>query len=107
MRQNRPRNAGVVSVLIAAVVLLAIYTLLGTVDLVFVENGKEVSRQKGVSVISEIELPDGDISCTIGEETKNIDDVADLKTEIGIMVATNLLTFKWQEKENIITINSK
>lgn len=107
MKLIRPRNAGTISVVIAIVVLVAIYTLLGTVDLVFMQNGKEVSRQEDVNVFSTVELPEGDLSYTVDGATKTLGDPFELKTSIGVMVLNNFISLKWQEEDSVISIDIK
>lgn len=107
MKYQPPRNAGLISVIAAAVVLILVYTLLGTVDLVYVDGNREIYRQKDASVISDYEIPEGDFVYTSGDETKELGDGSDLKVDIGIKVLMNLVTFKWNETDNVIIFEAK
>lgn len=102
MKSKVPASAGIISVVIAVVVIVVIYALCGTVDLVVMKDGKEVSRQEDVSMVSNIDLPEGEL--TYGSENQPLDNLADLKVEIGVTVVTNLVSFKWQESDNVIII---
>lgn len=107
MKQKPSINAGLFSVIFAVVILVAVYTLVGTVDIVFVKNGKQDSRMNDVNIISEITLPEGNLSCVVDGKTKNFNTVEDLKMHIGTTLITNFINFKWGECDNIITINQQ
>ena len=107
MKQNTPRSAGVISIILAFTLLLAIYTVLGTVDVVFMKDGKETVVCEDVNVFSELHLPEGELSYTADGETKAIESAADLRVEIGKTVLVNFICFKWDEADNVITITQK
>ena len=107
MKQKIPRSTGIISVVVSVLIVLTIYTLLGTVNLVFMKDGRQVSRQEGVNMFSDIELPEGELTYTVNGETKPLEYIGDLKAEIGVTVLTNFLSFKWQERDNVITITQE
>jgi hypothetical protein len=107
MKQQLPVNAGVLSVIAALLIILIVYTLLGTVDLVFMHEGRQISRMDNVNLLSEITLPEGDLTYTVGEETGSFETVEDLKGQIAVTLLTNLFGFKWQEIDHVITINQE
>lgn len=107
MKQQLPVNAGVLSVIAALLIILIVYTLLGTVDLVFMHEGRQISRMDNVNMLSEITLPEGDLTYTVGEETGSFETVEDLKGQIAVTLLTNLFGFKWQEIDHVITINQE
>jgi hypothetical protein len=107
MKQQLPVNAGVLSVIAALLIILIVYTLLGTVDLVFMHEGRQISRMDNVNMLSEITLPEGDLTYTVGEETGSFETVEDLKGKIAVTLLTNLFGFKWQEIDHVITINQE
>ena len=107
MKSKIPRSAGIISVIVAAVILVLVYSLLGTVDLVYMQDNREIYRQKDVNVLSDIEIPEGDFVYTSGDETKPIQDENELKKDICITVLTNLVTFKWNELDYVITFKAK
>lgn len=107
MMQIRPRKAGLISVVLALLIITVFYAAVGTVDLVFKQNGREVSRQENVSMISDITLPEGNLTYTADGETKEIGYVTDLKAEIGVTVLKNFINFKWQERDNVIVITQE
>ena len=107
MKQMTPRSAGIISILLAVVILLAIYTLLGTVDLIYMKDGKQSAVQEDVRVFSEIHFPEGELSCTANGEETAINSVNDLRVQIGATVLSNFLSFKWSEDDNVIIINQQ
>ena len=107
MKQQLPVNAGVLSVIAALLIILIVYTLLGTVDLVFMHEGRQISRMDNVNLLSEITLPEGDLTYTVGEETGSFETVEDLKGQIAVTLLTNLFGIKWQEIDHVITINQE
>ena len=107
MKQQLPVNAGVLSVIAALLIILIVYTLLGTVDLVFMHEGRQISRMDNVNLLSEITLPEGDLTYTVGEETGSFETVEELKGQIAVTLLSNLFGFKWQEIDHVITINQE
>ena len=107
MKDKLPGNAGILSAIAAVLIIVVIYTMLGTVDLVYMQGNKEISRQENVSVFSDIELPEGEFSYSVNGETKELEDINTLKTDIGITVITNLFSFKWQKMDNIIVLTAE
>lgn len=107
MKQQLPVNAGVLSVIAALLIILIVYTLLGTVDLVFMHEGRQISRMDNVNMLSEITLPEGDLTYTVGEETGSFETVEELKGQIAVTLLSNLFGFKWQEIDHVITINQE
>ncbi len=107
MKKQKPaRSAGLISVLLAVVIILAIYTVLGTVDLVVLKpDGNQDHVIEDVNILSDIELPEGELTYTVNGEEKPLENIADLKADIGITVLTNFFSFKWQERDNVIIIN--
>ena len=107
MKQVNPRSAGIISIILAVVLLLGIYTLLGTVDLVYMKDGKQSAVQEDVRVFSEIHFPEGELSCTVNGEETAINSVNDLRVQIGATVLSNFLGFKWTEEDNVIIVNQQ
>ena len=108
MKLKLPKSTGLLSIVAALALILVIYTLLGTVNIVVVDaEGKEISTQEDVGVFSEIHVPSGELSCTVNGEEKPIEDINTLKVEIGKTVLMNLVTFKWQAEDNVITVTQK
>ena len=107
MKQQLPVNAGVLSVIAALLIILIVYTLLGTVDLVFMHEGRQISRMDNVNMLTEITLPEGNLTYTVGDETEAFETVDDLKAQIGVTLIGNLFSFKWQEIDHVITITQE
>ena len=107
MKNNFPGNAGIMSALTVVVLILIIYAVLGTVDLVFIQDGRQISRMDNVNMITEITLPEGNLTYTVGDETKPLESVEDLKSQISITLISNLFSFKWQEIDHVITITQE
>lgn len=113
MKNKAIRFAGVVSIFAAIALMISVYALCGTVDLVFV-NGEEEYRQENVSVFSDIDVYTGD-----GEEPINYTFVSggetvplkgnemDLKVKIATTLIENLFTFKWEEWDQVITLTAE
>ncbi len=107
MTQRVPQSAGIISIILAVVLLLTIYTFLGTVDLVYMKDGKQSAVQEDVRVFSEIHFPEGELSCTVNGEETAINSVNDLRVQIGATVFSNFLSFKWTEEDNVIIVNQQ
>lgn len=121
MKDIKYKNAGIL-VTIAGIVLVAvIYLSLGTVDLVYTNGSREVYRQEGVNLISQIEDPmenmpeefitseDMKFTYTSGKKTEifNPEEPQNIKGEIVKTLAKNLFSFKWSDDKYVITINVK
>lgn len=110
MKDISPRNAGLVSAILALVIIICIYTALGSVDIVFKQGERQVYRLDDVSVFSELTVPEGDDNVyTYGEEgnEKEFGDTPEFRFHIATTVLLNLVTFKWDEASNIIELNAK
>ena len=115
------KKAGVLIAIVSLVMVLGLYAVLGTVDLVYTNGDREIYRQEGVRIISTIEDPmekmdeefitgeDMKFTFTSGKKTKTFDpaDPKELKTEIVKTLVVNLVTFDWKEANYVITINAK
>lgn len=111
MKDIMHRNTGLISAVLALVLLLLIYTVCGTVDVVFMQGEREVHRMEDVRVfsnleVSEDELADMDFTYTSGEETKTFGDNFEFRFEIAKTVLLNFVTFKWQEYDQVIVLNA-
>ena len=103
MKQITPKKAGIISVVLAIVLLLAIYICLGTVDIVFMKDGKESATQDDVTVFSDIHFPEGESFIQAdGEEVAVADEMA-LRVEIGKTLLMNFISFNWAEENYVIT----
>ena len=104
------RNTGIVSLIFAVIILLIIYTLVGTVDLVFREDGREVYRIEDANVFADLTIPDEDgasfyYSTDLGE--KMFSDSIEFRIEIAKTVFTKLINFEWEEMDSYIVLNQK
>lgn len=121
MKDIKFRNAGILLAIVGIVLVVAMYLMLGSVDLVYTNGDREVYRQEGVRVISKIEDPmdnmaeefitgdDMKFTYTSGNKTEtfNPDDPDNIKVEIAKTLAKNLFSFKWTEDKYVITVNVK
>lgn len=119
MKDIKYRKTGVITAIVGIVLVAVIYLMLGTVDLVYTNGEREVYRQEGVRVISQIEDPmenmseefitgdDMKFTYTSGKKTEtfNPDEPGSIKGEIVKKLATNLISFDWSEDKYVITIN--
>lgn len=104
------RNTGIASLILAVVILLVIYTLTGTVDLVFRKDGREVHRIEDASVFADLSIPDGEsksfyYSTELGE--KQFSDSVEFRIEIAKTVLTKLINFEWEEMDSYIILNQR
>ena len=94
--------------ILAIVLIILLYSVLGTVEVVFENDDFVISRQENVRVISNIEMPDEATEYyVVGAEDVIIDEVGDIKGEIMKTLILNLVTFKWQESDHIIVLHAK
>ncbi len=107
------RNAGIGSFLLALILVLVIYTLLGTVDLVFMKGDFQVARMEDVRVFSNLELDAEDVitgeelEYTYGEDAKPFESDFSFRLEIAKTLIVNLFTFKWEATDNTIVLTAK
>lgn len=116
-------RAGIISSLVAVVLIICFYAILGTVDLVFIKEVKEgnkvisneVARIENASAISDLELTRWDIkdyeelefTYGEGENQKDFADNFELRFEIAKTVVINLVTFNWDDADQVIIFKSK
>lgn len=107
------RNAGIVSAVLALVLVLAVYTLLGSVDLVFMKGDFQVARMDDVKVWSDLTLDAEDVitgeelEYTYGEDNKDFNGDFNFRLEIAKTLIVNLFTFKWEATDSIIVLTAK
>lgn len=112
MKSIIPRYAGIVAAILAVALILAVYAAFGTVDLIFVKDGYEVSRQEDVSLFTEIEPYTGDgeeaysyVYQYNGEEFVLSENGANLKEHIVYTLVTNLVTFQFGDEADDFVID--
>ena len=112
MRDIVRRNAGIISVLLALVLLLVVYTLLATVDLVFMKGDFQVARMEDVRVFSDLTLNAEDV--ITGEELeytygdgKTFEGDFSFRIEMAKTLIVNLFTFKWDDADRVIVLTAK
>ena len=84
--------------------------MLGTVDLVFKQDGREVYRLDDVNIFSDLTIPEVEGSVyTYGADgsEKEFSDSIEFRFEIGKTVLLNFLSFKWDEPDNYIELTEK
>ena len=103
----------IASVIAAVALLISIYAVLGTVDLVFMNGSEEVYRMEGVNMLSDIELPSDEVDENMeftyvsGEETKDFGDPTEFKFHIAKTLVENLFSFKWEKLDHRIILTAK
>lgn len=122
MKDIMYKKASVIGAVLSIVLLIVIYALLGTVELVYVNGDREVYRQENVRVISKIDDPVENMSEEFlaegetmsftylsGNEKKTLDveKPGDLKVEILKTLVLNLFSFKWEEQSYVIEFTAK
>ena len=112
MKLRAPRDTGsplaVLIAILSIVLMIFLYSVFGTVEIVFENDDFVISRQENVRAISDIEIPDeADEYYVVGAEDVIIDDADDIKAEIMKTLVLNLFTFKWQEDDHIIKLHTK
>lgn len=94
--------------LFAMALMLLLYSLLGTVEVVFENDEFVIDRQEDVRVISTVEIPDEATEYyVVGNEEVVVDEPSDLKKQIMKTLILNLFTFKWQESDHVIVLHTK
>ena len=106
MKSLIPRYAGIVAAIVAIALVLGVYAMFGTVDLVFKNSdGFEVGRQENVSLFSEIELEPGHTYLYEGLVIN--EDQSSVKKDIPLCLIVNAATFNWDNEANDIVIDVK
>lgn len=119
----RPRAAGIVSVILALILLLSIYVGFARMDLVYMSRGQEVYRQEGAYTFSEYDYPpvafDHDGSPSTADKPLNFHytdrglwfefEGATLRFRFRIAktVFKNLITFKWDESNYVMVLQDR
>ena len=112
MKEINRRNAGLFAALLGIIVVLLVYTLLGTVDLVFMKGDLQVARMEDVRVISDLQLDAEDVltgeelEFTYGEGKTYAADM-NLRFEIAKTLVVNLFTQKWDNADQVIIFEAK
>ncbi len=112
MKEIARRNAGLFAALLGIIIVLLVYTLLGTVDLVFMKGDLQVARMEDVRVISDLQLDAEDIltgeelEFTYGEGKTYAADM-NLRFEIAKTLVVNLFTQKWDNADQVIVFEAK
>lgn len=115
MKEINRRNAGLLAALLGIIVVLLVYTLLGTVDLVFMRGDLQVARMEDVRVISDLQLDAEDVITeealnyiyTYGEDGKLYAADMNLRFEIVKTLVVNLFTQKWDNADQVIVFEAK
>lgn len=109
MKDISPRSAGVFSAILALVLILLIYLMLGTVDIVFKQGDNQVYRINDVSVFSELTVPETDSVYVLTTDAGEVEfsDSAEFRFEIGKAVLVNFFSFKWDPQDNYIELYAK
>lgn len=112
MKEIARRNAGLLAALLGIIIVLLVYTLLGTVDLVFMKGDLQVARMEDVRVISDLQLDAEDVltgeelEFTYGEGKTYAADM-NLRFEIAKTLVVNLFTQKWDHADQVIILDAK
>ena len=112
MKEITRRNAGLFAALLGIILVLLVYTLLGTVDLVVMKGDFQVARMEDVRVISDLQLDTQDVitgeelEYTYGEGKTYAADMT-LRVEIAKTLIVNLFTQKWDNADQVIIFEAK
>ena len=93
--------------------IVLIYSLFTTVDLSFVNDGVEIYRIENVNYHSEIEVPEDKVDPAIdftyakGDEKVEFKNDNEFKRHIAETVFDNFISFKWNEADHVIVLESK
>ena len=122
MKDIMYKKAGIGLAILGLVLIVLIYTLLGSVDLVYVVGEREAYRQENARVVTKIDDPvecmseeflleGGSVSFTYksGDDTKtlNTEKPFEIKMEIAKTIVKNLFTFQWKEQNYVINFTAK
>ena len=106
------RNAGFLAAILGIVLILLIYIMLGTVDLVFMKDGFQVARMDDVRVFSNLELdPDEvitgeELSYIYGENSEPFKGDFKFRIEIAKVLVINFFTHKWEPTDYVIVLKA-
>lgn len=109
MKDRASRNAGIIAGVLAVVLILLIYALVGNVDLVFKKDGHEVYRIENATVLSDLTIPEDNsvyYYTTEGDEIQ-FEDSFSFRFEIVKVVFVNFFNHEWQEHDNYIELNAR
>lgn len=114
MKEITRRNAPFYIGLLGIIIVIVLYTLLGTVDLVFMKGDFQVARIENVRVFSDLELDTEDViggeelQYTYGEGKDEKPYKADmnLRLEIAKTLVINLFTKKWEVTDQVIILKA-
>jgi hypothetical protein len=113
MKEIVRRNAGLFAALLGIILVLVVYTLLGTVDLVFMKGDFQVARTEDVRVISDLQIENviedvkiEELEFTYGEGKTYAADMT-LRVEIAKTLVVNLFTQKWDAADQVIILEAK
>ena len=109
MSNQKVRNAGIIAAILAIVIIIVAYALVGSVDLVFKKGGIESYRIEDAGIFSELTIPeDGTVYVytTDGGEIQ-FGDTMEFRAEIAKVVFMNFINFEWQEHDNYIELHAK
>ena len=110
MKEIMRRNATVFSALGGLLLIFVLYTIFGTVDVVFMKGDLEVARMDNVNFVSKLQLDEedfitgADLTYTYesGEEVKTYKADFEFRTEVSKTVTHNLVAPAVQKIANFV-----
>ena len=115
MKNQIHRSAGSISAVIAVVIILAIYVMVTTVDLVFIKDDHQIYCMEDVGVFSDVTVDPAEVeggqdleyTYVSGDMVKDFENSTDFKIEIAKTIFLNLVTFKWEPHNYVIEMTAK
>lgn len=110
MKISPARNASIISAILALVAIVLIYSIIGTVDLVFKSGENEIYRIDDTNVFTDLATPGMEgwtFAYDLGEGEKTFSDSPEFRFEIAKTVLMNLVTFKWEDSDYEIVLNKQ
>ncbi len=113
--KNTYRRAGIISGILGLLLILIIYVMLGSVDLVFIKDNHEIYCIEDVGVFSDLTVnvdevegnQDLEYTYSSGNDTKDFEDSFGFRMEIAKTILLNFITLKWEPYQQEIILTAK
>lgn len=105
-------RATIISGILGLVLILAVYIMLTSVNLVFMKDNEEIYRMEDVGIFSNLDVEsedvggDYDFTYDTGKKTKDFENSLGFRFEIGKTILLNLVTFKWGPQNYDIVLDA-
>ena len=103
------RRATLISAIVGILVVIIVYTIFASVDLVFMKGDEEIGYKANVSVFSSLDdiEDENEYTYTSGDVKKDFNADLGFRLEIAKTTIVNLFTFNWSDDANVIVLQAK